>query len=277
LTKSLSIIGAGNVGKTLGKLWTLTHTYAVQDVLNRSAGSAQDAVDFIGAGRAAGSFADLQPADIYLIAVPDDQIANCCQQLVQSGRVSFGSVVFHCSGALPSSVLQPAAQAGAVVAGFHPIRSFADPEQVVLSFAGTWCGVEGDQRALDILAPAFSAIGAQPVTIDPGLKILYHAAAVFACNFLPTLLDVAQQAYVKSGVPDDIALKLIEPLVRETVDNIFRLGPAAALTGPIARGDMATVARQQQAVTDWDSRHGELYEQFTKLTIELAAWRPPKV
>ncbi len=276
MSKSLSIIGAGSVGKTLGRLWRAQQVFAIWDVLNRSASSAQAAVAFIGGGRAVASYADLLPADIYMIAVPDDQIAACCEQLVQSGRIAFGSVVFHCSGALPSSALQAASQAGAVVAALHPVRSFANPEQVASSFDGTWCGVEGDQRALDLLVPAFAAIGAQTVTIDPSCKIVYHAAAVFACNFLPALMDAAREAYVKSGVPADVALKLMEPLVRETVDNIFRLGPEMALTGPVARGDMTAVTRQQQAVAGWNPQLGDLYKQLTELTVELAARRPPK-
>jgi predicted short-subunit dehydrogenase-like oxidoreductase (DUF2520 family) len=276
LSKSLSIIGAGKVGTTLAKLWAAQKIFSIWDVLNRSAASGQAAVKFVGAGRAVAGYGDLLPADIYLIAAPDDKITSCCEELVKAGRIAFGSVVFHCSGALPSSALQAATQAGAVVAAIHPIRSFADPAQVAQSFAGTWCGVEGDQRALDILAPAFTAIGAQTVTIDPAVKTLYHAAAVFACNFLPALLDTAQQAYSKSGVPADVALELMQPLVRETIDNIFRLGPAAALTGPAARGDIATVKRQQQAVAAWNAQYGELYKQLTALTIELAARRSSK-
>jgi len=65
----------------------------------------------------------------------------------------------------------------------------------------------------------------------------------------------------------------MEPLVRATVDNVFRLGPVPALTGPIARGDMATVRLQQEAVTDWQAKYGDLYRDFTKLTVELSARR----
>jgi predicted short-subunit dehydrogenase-like oxidoreductase (DUF2520 family) len=68
----------------------------------------------------------------------------------------------------------------------------------------------------------------------------------------------------------------MEPLVRATVDNVFKLGPLAALTGPIARGDMATVRRQQEAVDEWQTRYGDLYREFAKLTMELAAKRGPK-
>jgi predicted short-subunit dehydrogenase-like oxidoreductase (DUF2520 family) len=208
-----------------------------------------------------------------MIAAADDQIAQCCAELARSGRLSADAIVFHCSGALRSMELQPAIKQGAAAASVHPIRSFADPEQIAKDFAGTYCGIEGDPRALDLLGEAFSAIGARMVPIDADFKIVYHSAAVFACNYLATLLDVAQQAYVKSGIPHEAALKLMEPLVRETVDNVFRLGPAQALTGPIARGDVATAVKQYRAVRAWDKRYGALYKRFGKLTAALAARR----
>lgn len=273
MTKSISMIGCGKVGKTLGRLWTLNGTLQIQDILSRSVDSASLARDFIGAGRAIATQAELGNAAIYLIATSDDQIEACCERLAQTGKLTANSIVFHCSGALPSSVLQAAKQKGAAVASIHPIRSFAAPEQVVQNFVGTFCGAEGDQRALEVLQPAFSAIGAQLVPIKADAKILYHAAAVFSSNYLVTLLDVAQQAYVQAGIAPEIALKLMTPLVRETADNVFRLGPESALTGPIARGDMATAEKQLHAVAEWNPAYAALYEQFMKLTVDLTARR----
>ena len=273
MKNSLSIIGGGKVGRTLGRLWADAQCVALIDVLNRSLRNSQDACSFIGAGRAIDSYDELQPADIYLIATPDDHIEQSCHALAETGVLNSASIVFHCSGAKSAGILRAAAQCGAAVASVHPIRSFASPEQLITDFAGTFCGAEGDPRALATLDELFAAIGAKLVAIDSERKVLYHAAAVFASNYLVTLLDVAQQAYVEAGVAPDTALKLMEPLVRATVDNTFRLGPASALTGPIARGDLATVRRQQQAVTDWQSGHGDLYREFAKLTMDLAARR----
>ncbi|MDB5772316.1 MAG: Oxidoreductase protein [Burkholderia sp.] len=269
---TLNIIGCGNVGKTLGRLWSRNDTYLVQDVLNRSIESAQSAVAFIGSGRAVGEYADLRPADITMIAASDDQILKCGEKLVHSGRLSPDTIVFHCSGALRSSALQSAVH-GAAVASVHPIRSFAAPEQIANDFTGTYCGVEGDPRAVDILTQGFAAIGARMVPINGDFKIIYHSAAVFACNYLVTLLDVAQQAYAKAGIPPEVALKLMEPLVRETVDNVFRLGPANALTGPIARGDLATAVKQYREVRNWNKWYARLYKQMGKLTAGLALRR----
>ncbi|HEY0845112.1 MAG TPA: Rossmann-like and DUF2520 domain-containing protein [Noviherbaspirillum sp.] len=276
MPKTLNIIGCGNVGKVLGRLWTEQGVFQVQDILNRTPESADAAAAFVGAGRPLADYADMRPADVFLIGTPDHQIAACSARITETAVLRAGSIVFHCSGALPSSVLAPAVRNGALAASIHPIKSFADPGQVVRSFAGTFCGVEGDSRALDTLAPAFAAIGARTVTIDPEFKSVYHAAAVFSSNYLVTLLDTAAAAYEKAGIPRDIALQLMEPLVRGTVENVFRLGPTDALTGPIARGDVATVVRQYKAVDAWDRRYGKLYKLMGKLTALIAARKKKK-
>ena len=137
LRKTISIIGSGNVGKTLGRLWADDGSMMLHDVMNRSVESAARAVAFIGAGRAAAAYADLRAADIFLVACPDDRIASCCNALADTGLLKPGNVVFHCSGALPSTALSAAAHHGAFIASVHPIRSFAAPEQVVRDFSGT--------------------------------------------------------------------------------------------------------------------------------------------
>lgn len=242
----------------------------MQDVMCRSLANAESAAEFMGSGGAVSDYAALRPADIYLIATSDDQIESSCAALARTGLISSDTIVFHCSGALPSSALHDAKQQGAAVASIHPIRSFASPEQVAADFTGTWCGMEGDIRALDILAPAFQSIGAKTASIRTEAKIHYHAGAVFASNYLVTLLDIAVESYGRAGIAPDIALDMMTPLVRETVQNVFKLGPATALTGPVARGDMATANRQLQAVAAADAAHGRLYEQLMLLTAELA-------
>jgi predicted short-subunit dehydrogenase-like oxidoreductase (DUF2520 family) len=271
--KTISIIGCGNVGQTLGRLWANDDSVVLQDVMNRSAESAASSVAFIGAGRAVAAFADLRAADIFVVACPDDRIASCCNALADSGILRPDNVVFHCSGALPSTTLLAAANQRALIASVHPIRSFAVPEQLVHHFSGTFCGVEGDPKAIVRLGQVFSAIGATLVPIDPASKTIYHAAAVFASNYLVTLLDTACEAYVKSGIRPDTALKLMEPLVRETVNNVFRLGSTHALTGPIARRDLRTVVRQYRAVNQWNRRRGALYKLLGKLTAAIATRR----
>lgn len=267
--RGLTVIGGGHVGRVLGRLFAATGAFAVQDVLARSADSAARAAAFIGSGVAAASYAALRPADVYMLSVTDDQIVPACEALAAAVPLR-GAVVFHCSGALASDRLQPARVAGACVASVHPIRSFADVDAVAAGFAGTFCGIEGDQQALDVLLPALAAIGARAVQIDPAAKTVYHAAAVFASNYLVTVIDAALRAYQAAGIPEDVARELARPLAIESMENAFRLGAAPALTGPVARGDMATVLRQQDAVMAWDAATGQLYRSLVPPTIALA-------
>jgi predicted short-subunit dehydrogenase-like oxidoreductase (DUF2520 family) len=270
MAPTLNIVGAGHVGRALGRLFAARGVLAVQDVLTRSMASAQAAVAFIGAGQAVDAIAALRQADVWMLAVSDDRIAEVASELA-AGRDLRGAVVFHCSGAKASTDLAPLRAAGAFVASVHPVRSFADPQLVADAFDGTFCGIEGDEQALALLNPAFTAIGARLVTIDARAKTVYHAASVFASNYLTTVLDAALRAYQAAGIPDEVARELARPLALETLSNVFRLGPETALSGPIARGDAATVARQQAAVTAWDPATGALYKALAAATWDLAA------
>jgi predicted short-subunit dehydrogenase-like oxidoreductase (DUF2520 family) len=268
-TNSLNIVGAGHVGRALGRVFTARGIFAVQDVLTRSQASAQAAAGFIGAGHAVDALGWLRAADVWMLAVSDDRLPEVAAALAQAHDVS-GAVVFHCSGAKASGELAPLRAAGAAIASVHPVRSFADPAAVAAAFDGTWCGVEGDPAALALLVPAFEAAGARIVAIDAAAKTVYHAASVFASNYLVTVLDAALRAYQAAGIPEGVARELAQPLAAETLANVMRLGAEQALSGPIARGDEATVARQQSAVEAWDGPSGALYAALAEATRDLA-------
>lgn len=268
--KTLNIIGCGNVGKTLAHLWVKHGVFQIQDVCNRSLESAQNACAFIGQGNPIHSYDDLRPADVFLIATADQSITDCCELLVQSNVLQAGNIVFHCSGALPASILESAKSAGAIIASIHPIKSFADPSLCVTNFAGTFCGAEGDVAALAILEKAFQAIGGQTLHIDSANKTFYHAASVVASNYLTALLELSIQSYVKAGLTREQALKIIEPIAHGTIKNIIGLDTAQALTGPIARGDLSTVSTQLNAFQDWKPEYGELYRLLGGVALDLA-------
>lgn len=264
------MVGAGRVGRTLGLLWSRAGVFEVQDVLTRSLESASAAVKAIGTGRAVGAQDEMRPAHAWLIATPDDAIAAACTALAGAGKLKADDVVFHVSGATPSAALRPAKRCGAHVASVHPIKTFTDPEAAARTFAGTHCGVEGDPPALRILRPAFEQIGARLLEIASDLKPVYHAAGVFACNYLAALIEAALQCHDKAGIPRNVSLEALEPMVRETVDAIFSNGPTRALTGPVARGDAATVADQVQALTTWKGDMAHLYRALGLLTVTIA-------
>lgn len=269
-TTTLNIIGCGRVGRTLARRWVQDGAFTIQDVLDRRLEQSQAAVAFIGQGRAVDAVGQMRGAGAWMLTPPDDQIVVCCTALAASGRLAAGNIVFHCSGALPSRDLAPAAACGASVASVHPLKSFADPASAAQTFGGTYCAAEGDAAALAVLRPAFERIGGIVSEIDPGFKTVYHAASVIVCNYLTALLETGLRCYEKSGFERETALRMMEPLVRETLDNVFRLGTVQALTGPIARGDLAVVAHQVEALGAWDTRVAAIYKQLGAVAVELA-------
>ena len=265
---TLNLVGAGRVGRTLGRLWQRSGVLQVQDVLTRSAVSAQAAVDFIGTGRPLDDPAQLRPADYWLLAVPDRQIAASAQQLAALGLAP--AAAFHASGALPASELGPLQASGWSIASAHSMLSFADPATALLQFPGTVCALEGQPEAVTALRPLFQAIGAHCFDLLTDHKLRYHAAAVFATNFLPVLQAQAEALWQSSGMPADLLPGLRERLLRNAVDNLLALGPAGALTGPAARGDTALVQRQGQALTAYQPEAGAAYAALSMLAQRLA-------
>jgi predicted short-subunit dehydrogenase-like oxidoreductase (DUF2520 family) len=268
--KTLNIIGSGRVGRACGRMWTQARVFEIQDVLTRSHASAGVAVKFIGSGRAVASLAAMRGADIWMIATRDDAIVPSCATLAASGKITPDDIVFHVSGATPSTDLKPAREKGALIASVHPIKTFTDPELAIQSFPGTYCSAEGDAEALGILKPAFEQIGAKVFGIEPELKPIYHAGGVFSCNYLAALIEAALRAHERAGIPRAASLQALESLVRETVDAIFEKGPARALTGPISRGDAATVRRQLAAIEAWDGELAGLYRGLGLIAVGLA-------
>lgn len=270
LLPTLNLVGAGRVGKTLARLWHTQGVLRVQDVLTTSVASAQAAVDFIGAGRAVATLAELRGADAWFIAVPDRQLAVVAAALAQTPDLPAHATVFHASGALAAAELAPLQARGWRIGSAHCILSFATPATAVQQFAGTPCALEGEVPAREALRPLFTAIGARCFDLPAGQKLLYHAAAVFGTNFLPVLQAAAEALWQHSGVPPELLPHLRATLLHNAVDNVLALGPAGALTGPAARGDMALVQRQGQAVAQWDGQAGDAYAALSELARRLA-------
>jgi predicted short-subunit dehydrogenase-like oxidoreductase (DUF2520 family) len=267
--KTLNFIGCGRVGRTLGRLWISGGIFAIQDVLTRSAESAADAVRFIGAGRAVADLMVMRPADIWLVATPDNDIAESAARLAQSGLLRPGDIVFHVSGATPSSALDPVVQHGALATSVHPIKTFVDATTAAATFANTYCSAEGTAAALEVLRPAFEAVGAIVFDIHPELKAVYHSGGVFACNYLAVLIEMALACHERAGIPRQTSLQAIAPMVRETVEAVFRDGPARALTGPVTRGDATTVAREAAALEAWQPPFAVLYRELAGVALDL--------
>ena len=203
--------------------------------------------------------------DAVVLCVPDGEIVAAAEVATAAAPL-----VGHTSGATPLTAL---AHAGVPAFGMHPLQSFAHPG---VRFEGAGAAVAGTTpEALAFATELAERLGMTPFEIDDEGRAAYHAAASVASNFLVTLEAVAEAIAAGAGLGRDDARRLMLPLVRQTVENVAELGPEEALTGPVARGDDATVDAQRAAVEEVAPQLLELFDQLVRQTRALAAQRSP--
>lgn len=279
MTATLSIIGAGRVGKTLARLWLESGSVEIGQIMNRSLASAAAAAKFIGHGVPVDDWQALEPAELVMLATSDSALGVCASRLAASGILAQGTIVFHCSGASAVQTLDPAERAGAHVARLHALRSFASPERAVPTFMGTYCGLEGHPEAVRVLEGLVRACGGRPFRMPTAGSVFYHAAAVLVSNYLVALVEAGLRCSAHAGIAPDEASAMLQGLVTSTLDNVFEVGTTAALTGPIARGDAEVVRTQLEALSVVDPEVAEAYRALGILTVDLSerqASAPPE-
>ena len=255
---SVAIIGAGKAGKALGRL-ARRAGYTIGPVVCRTRARAEAAAAFIGAGRPGTA---LEGAELTLLAVPDEAI----EAVAASVRLPSGAVLAHTCGTHGAAVLRPWKPAGAL----HPLRSFADPARAVEAFPGTFCAVDGDPEAVRALDAFVRRIGGRPLRVRTDRKALYHAGAVFASNYVVAVLDAGVRLLEKAGLARDEAVEALAGLAGGAVANVRAVGLPKALTGPVERGDAATVVRHLDALRRRAPGLAGLYARLGRETVGIA-------
>jgi len=190
----------------------------------------------------------LGDVDVVLLAVRDDALPALVRSLARAPWRR-GQVVLHLSGALTHRVLAPLRRAGVRVASWHPLMAVsADPRKAALHFRGATFAVEGETAAVRAGERLARALGGRPMRLPAAAKVRYHAGAVFASNYLVVMLAEAEALLVAAGIPRRRAREALLPLALVSLENVWESGPIAALTGPVRRGDEATVRRHLAAL-----------------------------
>ena len=264
----VSIIGAGRLGTTLA-IALAARGYRIRAVVARRLENARKAAALLDAETdafAAAKIGSLPQADLFLICVPDDQIAKVAADL-SSFKFDRKSVVLHTSGALSSEILAPLRQRGWSTGSLHPLISVADPQTPI---AGAfWC-VEGDPRAVRLAKTIVRDLGGTSFSINSAEKPLYHAAAVMTAGNVTALFDVALEMLVACGLTRKTARQILQPLLASTVHNLETKDPSQALTGSFARGDVETVKRHLAALKAHKLADAlDLYCRLGKRSIKL--------
>lgn len=183
-------------------------------------------------------------AEIVFITTPDDAIAS----VVSGIRWRAGQSVVHCSGADSTVILEPARKNGTYTGAFHPLQTFASAQQAIENIPGSTFALEAEEPLLGRLKEMATALEGHWIELKASDKVLYHAAAVMACNYLVTLVKLATDLWQSFGIPPAQAVQALTPLIRGTIRNIDTLGIPQCLTGPIARGDSGTIKKHLNAL-----------------------------
>jgi predicted short-subunit dehydrogenase-like oxidoreductase (DUF2520 family) len=273
MSETVSIVGAGRVGRALGRrLHELG--WRVGAVITRSISTARAAVRVIGAGQPlAEPTYQVLNSRVVLITTPDSAIEGVAKKLARLGGNEWsGKVVLHTSGAVDSSVLQPLADLGAATGSMHPMQTFSN--QNIPDLTNCIFGLEGGPAALQVARKIIHQMGGAPVRLSGANKAAYHAAGSFACAYVLALMETATRLLMTQGFKRRQAMRALLPLTRQTLDNFERVGPHAAWTGPLARGDFSTVGRHVKALADFEPEYLEAYKTLSRLKAVLLAAEP---
>lgn len=261
----IGIAGAGRLAQALGKL-LFTRGEPVAYVASRSIEHARVAAAFIGPGVKAVNYSELAPsAPRILIAVSDSAL-----ETVASGLDARSGIVLHTCGNAGPEALRALQARGVSCGAIHPLQTIADPETGALALDGVAFAISGDAPAVAWAEQIAHVANGRTLRIPADRRPLYHAAAVMASNYIIALLSAAQTLLVAADVDPDEALEALGPLARTSLDNALRQGPVAALTGPIERGDVATISSHLAAVADMRDPIPILYRAAGLETLELA-------
>lgn len=235
----LGFIGAGTVGTALS-IRLSNRGYPVVAVSSRSYTSAKKLAQAIQSCLAVKSNqAVADAAELIFITTPDGAIASVAAEV----KWRAGQNVVHCSGADSTETLESARKMGARVGAFHPLQTFASAKQAIENIPGSTFALEAEEPLLPTLKEMATALEGQWIELKASDKVLYHASAVIACNYMVTLVKLATDLWQTFNVPTHQATQALLPLLQGTLNNIGAVGIPQCLTGPIARGDTGTVKK----------------------------------
>ncbi|HET6876198.1 MAG TPA: DUF2520 domain-containing protein [Jatrophihabitans sp.] len=262
----IGIIGVGRVGATLGAALAragheIVAASAVSDESRRRAAQLLPGAELLPPDETAAA------ADLVLLAVPDDVLRPLVAGLAETESWRPGQLVAHTSGAQGIGVLDPAAARGVLALALHPMMTFTGRPEDLDRLDGAAFGVTAPEEARPVAESLVLEMGGEPLWVPEAARGLYHGALTIASNHLVTLVNDALSLLDDAGV--DESARLVAPLVSASLDNVLRLRDAA-LTGPVSRGDTATVAAHLRTLAASKPELLPAYRAMARRTAERA-------
>ncbi len=266
---SVFILGAGPVAMALAGALA-TRGQPPVGLWARRAKAAKRAGEFAGIPHAAGDWPQaLRDADVIVFAVSDDSIASLANRLAADGVLSGTQVLLHCAGSRAAGTVfsnMPARGVGLL----HPLRAIASAAETLADIASTTFGIEGDTAGRAAAEQIAAALGASVLALEAHQLAAYHAAAAIASNYLVSVLDLAEDVLAQAGIEGSAAREAFADLAQGALDNVRQTGLPKALTGPIRRGDVATVRAHAEALAAGPGENLELYRSLGRRCLVLS-------
>jgi predicted short-subunit dehydrogenase-like oxidoreductase (DUF2520 family) len=263
---SIGFIGAGTVGTSLAYRLR-ARGYNIAAVVSRTYASAEKLALTVSGCQPLENPQDVvDVTDLVFITTPDGAIGQIAAQL----KWRSGQSVVHCSGADSTAILRPAHDQGAQVGAFHPLQTFAGIKQAIENIPGSTFAIEAEEPLKSILRQMANDLEGYSIELKQSDKVLYHASAVMACNYLVTLVKLATDLWQNFGIPRQDAVRALMPLLKGTLNNLGNIGIPDCLTGPVARGDFGTVEKHLSALDKTDPDVAAIYRQLGLQTVPIA-------
>ncbi|MFZ5595693.1 MAG: Rossmann-like and DUF2520 domain-containing protein [Bacillota bacterium] len=265
----ITIIGAGKVGGALAVLLK-ERGYPVFGVASKRYESALELAALVGGSAFTTPEEAARGAGLIFITTPDREIENVSRRISERGGVSPGAIVAHTSGAHPSDCLAGVRERGGLAISIHPLQSFADLKTAMENIPGSFFALEGDREAMPVAERLVEDLEGRVFHIEAGNKVLYHAAACIASNYLVSLMRLSTGLLEGLGLSAKDSFQALLPLVQGTINNIEKVGPVQALTGPVARGDAPTIEGHLPALAEVGREEETIYRVLGKYTVRVA-------
>ncbi|MCK4258569.1 MAG: DUF2520 domain-containing protein [Halanaerobiales bacterium] len=272
--KKFALIGPGRVGTALSYLLQ-SHGFTLKMVVGRSNASLERVKSYLYDHSSIPIFTRdlvLLPSDLdfIILAVQDDHIHDVIKSMWEKNLIKSKHVLIHLSGVHPSDVGNLSQMAEISRLALHPLQAVADVDAGISKLPNTVWSLEGDKRGLELGEEIMKALSTRYLKITKEQKAIYHASACVVSNYLVTLVHTGIEMLKSVGVTEELAQKALLPLVQGTVENLSHKTPKSALTGPIARSDIATIEKHIHAISQVNSDWLELYSMLGRATLEFA-------
>ncbi len=267
---NIGFIGAGKVGFSMGKYLT-ERGRRVAGYYSRSPRSSQEAAEFTQSGQYPDMASLVRDSDMIFLSVPDGAISPVWDQVKQLPIQN--KMILHCSGFLSSAVFSDIGRTHAFGYSIHPLLAVNDRHTSWEKLGNALFTIEGAAEYLDFLKEMFESFGNRVEVISAENKPLYHASAAMASNLYVGLVGLCEELLCGCGFSPESAHRALIPLILGNAQNIADVGPAAALTGPIERNDVNTVAAHMNCLPE-ESR--EVYRILSGQVLKVAKQKHPE-